>query len=90
MLGSGIEGEVTPRQAFGQVLRALRTERGLSQEKLASGSDLHRTYVSLLERGVNTPTLDAIFALARVLGVQPSDLVECTEAIITPHAHQDD
>ncbi len=72
----------TPRQAFGEVLRALRNERGLSQERLAAGSRLHRTYVSLLERCVNTPTLDAIFALARVLEVQPSDLVERTEAMV--------
>lgn len=83
------QDKITPRQAFGEVLRALRTERGLSQERLAARAGLHRTYVSLLERGVNTPTLDAVFALATVLEVQPSELVERTQAMVTFSARED-
>lgn len=88
-MDSSGQDKITPRQAFGEVLRVLRTDRGLSQERLAAGAGLHRTYVSLLERGVNTPTLDAVFALARVLDVQPSDLVQRVQVMVTSDAHDD-
>lgn len=44
-----------PGEAFGKVLRALRAERGLSQEALALEAGIQRNYVSLIERGVNQP-----------------------------------
>ena len=47
--------------AFGRVLRELRQERGLSQEALALEADLQRNYISLIERGVNQPTITTIF-----------------------------
>lgn len=75
--------ETTPLGiAFGKALRTLRRHRGLSQETLAANSELHRTYVGLLERGVHTPSLDAIFRLAKVLGVEPWELVRETQALI--------
>ncbi len=43
--------------AFGKTLRAARRERGISQEDLAFRADCDRTYPSLLERGLRTPTL---------------------------------
>jgi transcriptional regulator with XRE-family HTH domain len=61
--------------AFGRVLRELRREKGLSQEQLASLGGFDRTYPSLLERGLRTPTLTVIFRLADVLEVTPSSLV---------------
>jgi len=61
--------------AFGRVLRELRRARGLSQEQLASLADFDRTYPSLLERGLRTPTLSVIFRLAEVLGIAASALV---------------
>jgi transcriptional regulator with XRE-family HTH domain len=64
---------------FGRVLRALRTERGLSQEGLALDAGIQRNYVSLMERGVNQPTIGTIFKLAVALGVRPSVLVERVE-----------
>ena len=71
---------VTPEEAFGQVLRTLRTERKFSQERLALESGLDRSYVSLLERGRNSPSLSIIFRLAEALAVMPSELVQRTEA----------
>lgn len=62
-------------ETFGEVLREFRLERGLSQEELALASDRHRTYISLLERGENSPSLRTIVQLAEALGVRPSDLV---------------
>lgn len=61
--------------AFGRVLRELRRARGLSQEQLASLGDFDRTYPSLLERGLRTPTLSVIFRLADVLGIAAATLV---------------
>lgn len=64
------------RQAFGAVLRELRHEHGISQEKLGLEAGFHRTYVSLLERGLKSPSLGAIFRLARILGVPPAELIQ--------------
>lgn len=67
------------RAAFGQALRDLRREMGISQEALAHESNLHRTYVSQLERGLKSPSLDAIAALAKALGQQPHELIKAAE-----------
>ncbi len=54
--------------AFGAVLRAWRLEAGFSQEGLGYECDLHSTYISFLERGVKSPTLETITKLAAALG----------------------
>ena len=66
-------------EAFGMVLREVRKERGLSQEDLGFESGYHRTYVSLLERGLKTPSLQTIFELSRALDIQPSKLLARVE-----------
>lgn len=43
-------------EIFGQVLRSTRKKQKMSQEKLAFQSNLDRTYISMLERGVHQPT----------------------------------
>ncbi|WP_316228740.1 helix-turn-helix transcriptional regulator [Bradyrhizobium sp. SZCCHNR1045] len=53
--------------AFGQRLRLKRNKCGLSQEELAHRSGLHRTYVSQIERGLKSPSLSTIYALAAAL-----------------------
>lgn len=40
------------QEAFGQAIRKLRMEQGISQEKFADLCNLHRTYISDIERGV--------------------------------------
>ena len=60
---------------FAANLRRLRRERGLSQDALAYAAELHRTEVSLLERGDRDPRLTTIVRLARGLGVPPSQLL---------------
>jgi transcriptional regulator with XRE-family HTH domain len=64
--------------AFGKVLRECRKEKGLSQEGLAGDADFDRTYPSLLERGLRTPTLTVLFEIARVLGVSAASMVNKT------------
>lgn len=63
------------RQAFGQRIRTLRLEQGLSQEALADAAGIHRTYVGSVERGERNIALDNINALADALGVSPAQLV---------------
>lgn len=62
------------RKAFGDRVRALRSDRGYSQEHLAELADLHRTYVGSVERGERNISLDAITALAKALDVPVRDL----------------
>src|SRR4051794_30650823 len=49
---------------FAKNLVALRRQSGLSQERVASRSGLHRTEISLLERGLRVPRLNTIVRLA--------------------------
>lgn len=53
--------------------------RGLSQEALSFKCDLHRTYVSLLERGFHAPTLDTRWFSGRRSGSQPPEIVRLVE-----------
>jgi transcriptional regulator with XRE-family HTH domain len=62
-------------KAFGLRLRAKRDVLGISQEELADRSGLHRTYVSQLERGLKSPSLNTLFALASALKIDITDLV---------------
>jgi transcriptional regulator with XRE-family HTH domain len=66
-------------RAFGQVLRGLRERAHLSQEQLAAMTGLQRTYISILERGKRSPTLDTIAVLARALQRPPHYLVRQAE-----------
>ena len=52
---------------FGRIVRKHRQAAGVSQEALADRAGLHRTYISLLERGLRNPSLTVIARLARAL-----------------------
>jgi transcriptional regulator with XRE-family HTH domain len=56
-----------------QNLRKLRVKRGLSQENLAVGAQIDRTYVSRLERGLENPTVAVLKRLAEVLDSKIED-----------------
>lgn len=64
---------------LGQVIRERRKSLALSQEKLAFASGLHRTYISLIERGLKSPTIETLFKLSKTLGVRPSELMADAE-----------
>ena len=68
--------------AFGRVLRERRKHAGMTQEQLALEADIQRNYVSLIERGVNQPTIIIIFKLAAALKCQPSALIADVEDLI--------
>lgn len=71
-------GADTRRRVFGDRIRALRQDRGWSQERLAERAGVHRTYLSSLERGERNVSLDNIYAIAEALGVPPAELFEST------------
>lgn len=60
-------------------MRHYRGLVGMSQEVLADAAGLHRTYVSLLERGRRNPSLHVIIALAAALGISVAQLVSDIE-----------
>ena len=68
-----------PEFAFGEILRELRKQRGLSQEKLALEAGIERNYISLLELGKNSASLKMIFKLAAVLETTPTELLRRVE-----------
>jgi len=67
--------------AFGRVLRAKRKEGGLSQEALAMEAGIDRNFVSLMERGLNQPSLSTVFKLAKALKVEPASLLKEVQKI---------
>ena len=67
--------------AFGRAIRGVRTERGLSQERMAQLADLDRSYVSGIERGERNPSLGNILKLTAVLGVSLSELAARAERL---------
>lgn len=68
--------------AFGSALRAARQAKGITHEHLAELSDLDRSYISLLERGLRTPTITVAFQLADALSLDPLRLLAETAARI--------
>lgn len=64
------------RQRLAQNLRRLRRTKGLSQEQFAFETEIHRTYISDLERGARNPTITVVDKLALCLGVKPGELLD--------------
>lgn len=64
---------------FGQVLKNIRKEQKVSQEELAFRSNLDRTYISMLERGIHQPTLNSLLAIAAALDMKAAELVGLVE-----------
>jgi len=73
--GRGEDALAHVQARFGERLRAVRQERGISQEKLAELAGLHRTYVSSIERGERNVSLVNIERLAAALGVAMAELM---------------
>ncbi|MBL4929027.1 helix-turn-helix domain-containing protein [Fuscibacter oryzae] len=67
------------KAVVGRNVRRYRELKGISQEELAFDADLHRTYVSGVERGVRNPTVLIVGKLANALGVAPCKLLEYKE-----------
>jgi transcriptional regulator with XRE-family HTH domain len=64
------------REILALNLRKLRRVRGISQEELAHRAKIDRTYISSLERNLYAASIDVVDRIARVLGVEASDLLK--------------
>lgn len=62
-------------RSFGKVLREIREEKGITQERLANEIRSHFTHISRLENGHKQPTLTTLFKLAEILKVEPEDFI---------------
>jgi ribosome-binding protein aMBF1 (putative translation factor) len=76
------------RKALARRLRVLRSIRGWTQEDLADASGLHRTYVSLIERGECNVGIDNIERLAETFGVSLAELFGMTETVAPERARR--
>jgi transcriptional regulator with XRE-family HTH domain len=68
-----------PERAFGEILRSRRKKIGLSQEQLALETGFDRTTISLMERGLLSPTLRTMVRLCRLLRLPFSQLAKAVE-----------
>jgi transcriptional regulator with XRE-family HTH domain len=57
------------RRTFGKILRQIRVQSGFTQETLGMESGIDRSYISLIERGESSPTLDTILQLCTALDI---------------------
>ncbi|TXE11405.1 helix-turn-helix domain-containing protein [Algoriphagus aquimarinus] len=64
------------KQSFGLRIQGLRKVRGMSQEKLASFSELDRSYISGIEQGKRNVSLEVIEKLAKALEIHIKELFE--------------
>ena len=64
------------KKQFGLNVKALRQAKGLSQEAFGFNADIHRTYISDIERGFRNPSLLVIEKIAKHLGVTPGELLD--------------
>lgn len=72
-------GVIESLERFSRNVREQRIGRGLSQERLGGACGLHRTEISLLERGARDPRLSTVVRIARALDVPAASLLEGIE-----------
>lgn len=61
---------------IGQRIRNYRTQKGLSQEKLAELAGCHPTYIGQLERGEKNATLESVETIASAMDISLSELFD--------------
>lgn len=66
---------------LGAELKRARLKAGMTQEELAFKANVHRTYVSMLERDRGSPTLETLMNLCSAMGIKASDLVRRLEKV---------
>jgi transcriptional regulator with XRE-family HTH domain len=67
------------KKAFGEAVREIRISQGKSQEQLAFDSDLDRTYISGVERGIRNISVVNIQKLAEALDISLTHLFDRVE-----------
>jgi len=64
---------------LGSAIRSAREKRGLSQETVAERARIGRSYLSLLENDVKSPTVKVLFRVCGAIGVSASDVIREVE-----------
>ncbi len=62
--------------AIAKILKKIRENKGISQEQLAFKADLHRTYISQLERGLKSITVKTLFKITESLEVEIDEFIK--------------
>jgi transcriptional regulator with XRE-family HTH domain len=73
-------------RAVGQAIRAMRQQKAMTLDELSERSGLSPSFMSLVERGRSSLALTSLFAVARALGVDVSELLPATEEL--HHGHE--
>ena len=71
-----MSGSQKHRQLLGEAIRGERKRASFSQETLAEKADLSTVFISRVERGKESPSMDSLVKIATALGVRVRDLVE--------------
>lgn len=64
-----------PRRSLGKLISRHRIAKGISQERLAELAGIHRTYISQIERGLKSPTLEVLIRISTGLDLATSSLL---------------
>jgi len=62
-------------KTIGRNIQQVRKAQGLSQEKLAHLAGLDRSYMSRIERGIVSVTVEKLYRVAAILGCMPHELL---------------
>jgi hypothetical protein len=68
--------KVKIQEIVGKNIKKYRLQKKLTQEELAEICDLHRTYISSIERGVKSPSLNILFRISNELEINIKNLFE--------------
>jgi len=75
-----MEDKTVFRMQFGAVFQRFRKEAGVSQERLSEIANVDRAYISDIERGASSPTIEMLFTLSKGIGVSPVEIItECVD-----------
>jgi transcriptional regulator with XRE-family HTH domain len=69
------------QRQFGKLIKRRREAAGLTQEVLADAAGVHRTYISLLERGMRAPTIEVVRLLAKALRTTMTSIIAELEGV---------
>jgi len=67
--------------ALGKRMRNLREKQGFSQEAFADHCGLHRTAISLIERGKRVPSLTTLLTISSGFGISLSELLRDVDSV---------
>ena len=70
-----MRGDKIPARAFGEVIKELRLQAGISQDRVADLAHTERGHISSMERALIAPSFATIFDLAMALDIEPDQLI---------------